>query len=201
MRQKLFAALMIFPLLLAACGKRGDEAKVTAFCAALQNQTVSCEAEVVSRLNDETETFALSCAESEQGSEITVRAPEMLSGVKAHVGADASLSFDGLVIPVPAEGLSPLTAVPILLDTLRHGHLDLVWREGETLTAQIIQTDDLAVRVYFSPDGLPAAASFIDRGAETITCTITQWTQSEKENSDEPDDSNLGGDQSQHPGA
>ena len=201
MRQKLFAALMIFPLLLAACGKRGDEAKVTAFCAALQNQTVSCEAEVVSRLNRESETFALSCAESEQGSEITVRAPEMLSGVKAHVGADASLSFDGLVIPVPAEGLSPLTAVPILLDALRHGHLDLVWREGETLTAQIIQADDLAVRVYFSPDGLPAAASFIDRGAETITCTITQWTQSEKENSDEPDDSNLGGDQSQHPGA
>ena len=201
MRQKLFAALMIFPLLLAACGKRGDEAKVTAFCAALQNQTVSCEAEVVSRLNGETETFALSCAESEQGSEITVRAPEMLSDVKAHVGADASLSFDGLVVPVPAEGLSPLSAVPILLDALRHGHLDLVWREGETLTAQIIQTDDLAVRVYFSPDGLPAAASFLDRGAETITCTITQWTQSEKENSDEPDDSNLGGDQSQHPGA
>ena len=71
----------------------------------------------------------------------------------------------------------------------------------ETEIAQIIQTDDLAVRVYFSPEGLPAAASFIDRGAETITCTITQWTQSEKENFDEPDDSNLGGDQSQHPGA
>ena len=80
-------------------------------------------------------------------------------------------------------------------------HLDLVWREGDTLTAQFIQTDDLAVRVYFSPDGLPAAASFLDRGAETITCTITHWTQSDKENSDEPDDSNLGGDQSQHPGA
>ena len=201
MRQRRFAALLILPLLLAACGARGDEAKVTAFCAALQTQTVSCEAELVSRLNCETETFALSCAESEQGSEIAVRAPEMLSGVTARVGTDATLSFDGLVIPVPAEGLSPLSAVPTLLDALRHGHLDLVWREGDTLTAQLIQNDDLAVRVYFSPDGLPAAASFLDRGTETITCTITQWTQSEKENSDEPDDSNLGGDQSQHPGA
>ena len=201
MRQRLFAALMILPLLLAACGASGDEEKVTAFCDTLQNQTVSCEAEILSRIGGESETFALSCAESEQGSEITLRAPETLSGVTAHVGADASLSFDGLVIPVPAEGLSPLSAVPTLLNALRRGHLDLVWREGDTLTAQIIQTDDLAVRVYFSPEGLPAAASFIDRGTETITCTITQWTQSEKENSDEPDDSNLGGDQSQHPGA
>ena len=201
MRQKLFAALMILPLLLTACGGSGDEANVTAFCAALQNQTVACEAEVISRIGGETETFALSCAESEQGTEIAVTAPEALSGVTACVSADASLAFDGLVIPVPAERLSPLNAVPVLLDALRHGHLDLVWREGETLTAQIIQNDDLAVRVYFSPDGLPAAASFIDRGAETITCTITQWTQSDKENPDESDDSNLGGDQSQHPGA
>ena len=201
MRQSCFAALMILPLLLTACGGRGDEANVTAFCAALQNQTVSCEAEVISRIGGETETFALSCAESEQGTEIAVTAPEALSGVTARVGADASLAFDGLVIPVPAERLSPLNAVPVLLDALRRGHLDLVWREGETLTAQIIQNDDLAVRVYFSPDGLPAAASFIDRGAETITCTIMQWTQSDKENPDESDDSNLGGDQSQHPGA
>ena len=201
MRQRLFAALMILPLLLTACGERGDEAKVTAFCAALQSQAIQCEAELVSRLNDETETFTLSCEESAQGSEIAVRAPEALSGVTAHVGADASLAFDGLVIPVPAEGLSPLSAVPILLDALRHGHIDLVWREGETLTAQIIPNDDLAVRVYFSPDGIPAAASFLDRGTETITCTITQWAQSDKENPDESDDSNLGGDQSQHPGA
>ncbi len=201
MQQRLFAALMIFPILLAACGASGDESKVTDFCEALQNQTVSCEAEILSRVGGESETFTLACAESEQGSELTLLAPETLSGVTAHVGADASLSFDGLVIPVPAEGLSPLTAVPVLLDALRCGHLDLVWREGDALTAQFIQTDDLAVRVYFSPDGLPAAASLIEGGAETITCTITQWTQSDKENSDEPDDSNLGGDQSQHPGA
>ena len=95
MRQRLFAALMIFPLLLAACGASGDEEKVTAFCDTLQNQTVSCEAEILSRIGGESETFALSCAESEQGSEIAVRAPELLSGVTAHVGADASLSFDG----------------------------------------------------------------------------------------------------------
>ena len=104
-------------------------------------------------------------------------------------------------MPVSAEGPSPLSAVPLLLDALRHGHLDLVWREGETLTAQLIPNDDLAVRVYFSPDGHPAAASLIDRGTETITLTITQWTQSDKENSYEPDNPNLGGDQSQHPGA
>ena len=201
MRQRRFAALLILPLLLAACGGSGDEEAVTAFCAALQNQTVSCEAEIVSRLDGETEAFTLACSESQQGCEIEVRAPELLSGVTAHVSADASLSFDGLVVPVSAEGPSPLSAVPLLLDALRHGHLDLVWREGETLTAQLIPNDDLAVRVYFSPDGHPAAASLIDRGMETITLTITQWTQSDKENPYEPDNPNLGGDQSQHPGA
>lgn len=200
MRQRRFAALMIFPLLLAACGGAGDEQTVTAFCTGLQSQTVSCEAEVLSRVGGESETFTLACVESGEGTEITVRAPEVLSGVTAHVGADASLSFDGLAIPVPTEGLSPLSAVPLLLDTLRHAHLDLVWREGEALTAQLIRSDDLAVRVYFSPEGLPVAASFIEDGTETITCTILQWTQNPKEHPYEPDDSNLGGDQSQHPG-
>lgn len=200
MRQSFFAALMIFPLLLAGCGG-GDESEVAAFCAALQTQTVSCEAELVSRRSGETETFTITCAEDGAGAALQILAPESLSGVTARVDQDAALSFDGVVVPVPAEGVSPLTAVPLVIDAMRHGHLDLVWREGEGLTAQFIQSDDLAVRVYFSPGGVPAAASLIERGAETVTCAFPQWTQTEKENPHESDDPNLGGDQSQHPGA
>lgn len=205
MRQKLLAALMILSLLLTACGGSGDESKVTAFCAALAESAVTCEAEVTAVYDDESESFTLSCAERADGAELAVLAPELLKGVTARMGRDTVLQFDGLVLPVPLgpDDVSPLAAIPLILETMRTGHLDLVWREGDTLAAQFIPRDDLALRVFFSAEDLPTHAELIQNGTTVVRCDFTQWnqTETEKEVPYESDDPNLGGDQSRHPGA
>lgn len=204
MRQRLFAALLILSLLPAGCGAGGDAKRAEAFRAKLEAASVVCEAEVTAVSERETGTFTLSCAESAQGAEIAVLKPELLRGVTAHTEAgSASLAFDGIVIPVPtAPGdVSPLLGLPLLLEALRDGCLDLVWREGDRLTAQYLLDDELAVRVYFAAEMCPADAEIISAGRRAVTLHITKWEQTEKEASYEQNDPDMGGDQSQHPGA
>ena len=204
MRQMIVAALMICSLPLAACGKGGDEALFESFRDGLGALQIVCEADVTSDYGGETETFTLACTEAADGFDLAVRAPEMLSGVTASVNADSTeLRFDGLVVPVPErpDGVSPLLALPAMLTALRDGHIDLCWREGDLLAVQLVLEDDLAVRVLFDGAMLPVSGEVIAENETAARCTINQWTPTEREESHEPDDSNLGGDQSQHPGA
>ena len=204
MRRKHPAVLLILLLLLSACGSAGDENRVAAFRDALEQSAVTCEAEVTAVWEDAQESFTLSCTETADGAQIAVLAPKLLSGVTAEIsGKDAALSFDGLVVPTPLRpgGVSALAALPTVITALRTGHLDLVWREGDALAAQLILRDDLAVRVFFTAEDVPAYAELILNGETAARCVITQWNSSAKEDLNESHDSNLGGDQSQDPGA
>lgn len=201
MRKHTVAALLILSLLLAGCAAGGDEADVEAIRAQLDGTAVTCEAEVTAFFEDETETFTLSCAETDEGPIVTVLEPELISGVTARVTAEGELRFDGLVLPLCGQdGVSALSALPALIDHLRGAHLDLAWREGDALAAQLISDDDTALRVWFSPEGVPAAAEMLVRGETAVRCTVTKWNMTEKEETHESHDSNVGGDQSQHPG-
>lgn len=202
MRRTWFAALLIPTLLLTACGG-GDEHHIEALRDTLAQSAITCEAEVTAVCDGETDDYILRCAESAEGYAVTVLSPERIEGVQATVGENLAVAFDGLVLPLPLDPaqLSPLTALPALLSGLRQAHLDLVWREGDDLVLQLIPRDDLALRVYLSPEDQPLYAELIQDGQTAVRCTVTQWSLQTKEVPYESDDPNLGGDQSQHPGA
>ena len=202
MRQIVVAALLILSLLAAGCAAAGDDNRIEATRQQLEESTVECEAEVTAYFGDEAETYTLACAETAEESVVTVLAPELLSGVSARLGADGALCFDGLVLPLRgSDGVSALSALPMTLSILRTAHLDLVWREGETLAAQFLPEDDLALRAYFTPEGGLVSAELIADGKTAVRCAVTKWNLTEKEETHESDNPNLGGDQSQHPGA
>lgn len=202
MRQMLVAALLTLSLGLAGCTAAGDENRIDAIRQQLEGSTVECEAEITACIGEETDSFTLSCAETEEGPVITVLSPELLSGVTARPGPDGELRFDGLVVPLrKAEGVSALSALPMTLSILRSAHLDLVWREGDALTAQFLPEDDLALRAYFTPEDTLSSAELIADGKTAVRLRVTKWNLTEKEVPYESDDPNLGGDQSQHPGA
>ena len=202
MRQAFVAALLILSLGLAGCAAAGDENRIDAIRRRLETSTVEYEAEVTAFIGEETDSFTLSCAETAEGPVVTVLSPEMLSGVTARLGPDGELRFDGLAVPLrETEGVSALSALPMALSILRSAHLDLVWREGDTLTAQFISEDDLALRASFTPEDALSAAEFIADGKTAVRLRVTKWNLTEKEVPYESDDPNLGGDQSQHPGA
>lgn len=181
---------------LSACGAEREEARFDAFRAALTDAAVSVTAEVTARDGEDVTTFTLSCTETDAGCDIEVLAPEQIQGVRAHVASgEAQLQFDDLILPMPQAQnvVSPLMALPMVLQAARTGHLDLVWQE-DGLVCQLVPNDDTAVRVCLNEDNMPTAAE-VDVGGHTcVFCTITAWS-TEKSDLHESNDTNLGGDQ------
>lgn len=82
-------------------------------------------------------------------STVEVLAPELIAGVKAIVGEDFSLSYEGEVLniaPLTEEELSPAACLPRLLDALRSGWLleenRETWEETECLRLVVDQSGD-----------------------------------------------------------
>ena len=190
----ILSCLCFLPL--AACSAEREEARFDAFRASLEDKAVTVTAEVTARDGEELSAFTLRCAETQAGCEIEVLSPEEIAGVTATLDeGETKLQFDGLILPMPQaqDTVSPLMALPLVLQAARTGHVDLVW-EADGLAAQLITDDDTAVRITFDENDLPASAE-IDVGGKTcVFCTITAWD-AETRDSNESNDTNLGGDQ------
>ena len=176
-------------LLLSACGAKREEARFDAFRKTLADAAVTVTAEVTARDGDEATTFTLRCAEAQEGCDIEVLAPQEIAGVRAHVDANnVEMRFDDLILPMPQnkDAVSPLMALPLVLEAARTGHLDLVWEE-DALVCQLIARDNVAVRLYLNADGTPTAAEIDMDGHTNVFCTVTEWStaQNEVHNSDQ----------------
>ena len=171
-----FLCLALLPL--SACGAKREEARFDAFRKTLQDAAVTVTAEVTARDGDEATAFKLRCAEAEAGCDIEVLAPQEIAGVRAHVDADnVEMRFDDLILPMPQnkDTVSPLMALPLVLEAARTGHLDLIWEEN-ALVCQLIARDGVAVRLYLDADNTPTAAEIDVDGHTNVFCTITEWS-------------------------
>ena len=205
MRRGWIAALTISALLLAGCGSSGAEEQFDRFRQSLETSgSVTVTAEVTAVSDEDVLSYTLSCAEVEDGYDIAVTGPELLSGVRAHLQQnDATLEFDNIVIPMGSlndNGLSPLTALPCILEAARSGYADLVWTEGGRLTAQLVLDDATTVRLHLNDALTPVSTEVAVEDATVIQCSIITWQQNERGTQYESDDPNLGGDQSQQSG-
>ena len=188
------SVLCVLPL--AGCGAEREEAQFEDFRASLTDAAVTVTAEVTARDGDDVTAFTLRCAETPDGCDVEVLAPEALAGVRAHVTEDgAEMTFEDLILPMPqaAGAVSPLQALPLVLRAARTGHLDLVWQE-DGLVCQLIPDDATAVRLYLNKDHTPTAAEIDVDGHTSVFCAVTAWS-AEKSDLHESNDTDLGGDQ------
>ena len=182
MQRKAIAALMISLLLLSACGRGAGEQKFEAFRDTLTGQLVTTAAQVRVQRGD------------------TVTAPEQAAGVTAHLRDGAStLAFDDIILPagdLNGAGLTPLTALPYVVEAIRSGYVDLTWTEDGLQVVQLITDDHTAVRLYL--DGtVPQCAELSVDDTLCLRCTIENWNLEQGSTNDESQDQNLGRDQSQ----
>ena len=182
MQRKAIAALMISLLLLSACGRGAGEQKFEAFRDTLTGQLVATTAQVRVQRGD------------------TVTAPEQAAGVTAHLRDGAStLAFDDIILPagdLNGAGLTPLTALPYVVESIRSGYVDLTWTEDGLQVVQLITDDHTAVRLYL--DGtVPQCAELSVDDTLCLRCTIENWNLEQGSTNDESQDQNMGRDQSQ----
>ena len=195
MQRKAIAALMISLLLLSACGHGAGERSFQTFRDTLTGSLVTVTAQVHADYGDTVADYTLTCRELADGYDLTVIAPETAEGVGAHLRrGESTLTFDDILLPagdLNAAGLTPLTALPYVVDAIRSGYVDLTWQEGGLQVVQLITDDHTVVRLYL--DGtVPQCAELSVDERSCLYCTVEQWNLEQGSTNDESQNSNMG---------
>ena len=135
MKKLCLLTLLALSLLLAACGKdRAFKSEYESFSKELASaEAVSFTANVRAEYEHKTARFALSYTGDESGAVVTILAPELISGISARVSPDGtSLEYGEISLDtgsLDSHGLSPMSALPVMMRALKSGHLDSYWTE------------------------------------------------------------------------
>ncbi|MEY8403677.1 hypothetical protein AALA54_10110 [Oscillospiraceae bacterium 44-34] len=130
MRKRLLCVLMM-TLLLAGCGQTGgNEAEELALSIrgeylAMDNCTV--QAAITADYGQRVYEYEMAVAVGEEETVLTLSAPETVAGLTARLtGEENLLEFDGVSVetgPLDENGLTPVSAVPALLEAARSGYI------------------------------------------------------------------------------
>lgn len=181
MKRVIIPALMLS--LLCACGGHSEGTDTEFQNWANTVQSVGCAATVTMTQNEETAEFELNCEYTEDESSVNILAPESLTGISAsRKDSETQLEYDGLILSLgELGGVTPASALPVLIDTIRSGHVQLCYTEYsddvELLVAQIIAAEDLTAHVWLHRETMtPLRAEFESDGVVGIKLVITDWT-------------------------
>jgi len=175
-------------LFLTACGgKSGTDSlaeEIKKEYSGIENMTliVSVRADYGSRVYD----YKLRCEVDNDEMVIEVVEPEGIKGLKAHVTENGiGLEYEGTTLDTGelfGKGLSPLEAIPLMIDAWKSGYIT------ETRSEKVDQTDTIAVTFDLKPAGsekdlthtvwfdkenhLPVKAELIYGGYRIIDCVF-----------------------------
>lgn len=182
MKRLCLPLLLIFCLLLSGCGTGASKKQYEQFSQELSSQSsLSFTAQLRAEYEDKTVEFTLGYEMDENGQTVTVLAPELIAGVKARISAGkTALEFDSVSLDtgeLDRYGLTPMSALPLLVDAMRSGHLDSCWQEDGKSVYQLILNDHLSASVWFETESMtPVRAELMSEGRVTVCCEISEWT-------------------------
>ena len=118
-------------LLLAGCGKAGgNEAEELALAIRgeyLAMEGCAAQVSVTADYGQRVYQYELALEEAGEEAVLTLSAPDTVAGLTARLsGEDSFLEFDGVSVetgPLDGEGLTPVSAVPALLEAARSGYI------------------------------------------------------------------------------
>ena len=157
MRIRLFCVLMT-TLLLTGCGKAGgsgaEELALTIRGEYLAMEHCALQAAVTADYGQRVYQYEMAAAVTGQETVLTLSAPETVAGLTARItGEDSRLEFDGVCVetgPLDGNGLTPVSALPALLEAARSGYM----------TACALEEDGAVLRVDCGdPSGSPGTGS------------------------------------------
>ena len=177
MRQAALLALMISLALLCGCTAAGSGEED--FCqwreSFLSAESRAIYAEVTA-LSEESETvFLLRLESTAKEDKVEILAPEELSQVSAHIsGEDSTLCYDGAVLSLggaAAQRISPMMALPMLMDFLREGHFESSWsetlEEAEVLVTELEDAKGRKMQLFQDKENMQPRFASIRSGDET----------------------------------
>ena len=164
-------------LLLPSCGgmeekNQAEELALTIRGEYLALERLSASMDVTADYGARVYDFALTAAVSGEETVLTLTEPEWAAGLTARItGEEGKLEYDSLILetgPLDGEDLSPMSALPQLLEAARSGYMagcSLEEGEGRETT------------LWFDPDthALVEGEISVD-GLRVIRCAISEFT-------------------------
>lgn len=181
MKRRLLPLLLTVCMLLSGCGSGAAEKRFSSFSESLsQQKSLSFSADLRAEYPDRTLSFTLDYNQDADGQTIRVQKPERIAGIQAHLAPDSeTLEFNGLILetgPLDPYGLSPMNALPKLVDALCSGHLESHWEENGSSVFHLVLDDHLSASVWFEPEQMvPYYAELQSDEIVHVFCTISNW--------------------------
>ncbi len=193
MRRWSFCAPMIaLCLLLTGCGRGEGPAEDPAQTIRTEYSALaSCTgiAEITADYGQRVYDFTLDFSVADGETTLTITAPEEVAGVTARIAAgETRLEYDGVMLEtglLSQDGLSPVSALPVMLSYARSGFSDQ-WGQEEAEEETLLRVDyrDAAetpgcgteASLWFHPEGhgLARGELMVD-GYRVITCVFTEF--------------------------
>lgn len=181
MKKTAIAALaLVLTLLLCACSGT-DEAGFSEFKQSLSSASeLSFTARLRAEYENKTESFVLEFYKSADTCTVEVTEPEIIKGIRAHIDADSDrLEYDGIILDVGKltdDGLTPMSALPVLIDSLPDALLVSAFTEGDMLCALLSPEEGLLIKLWLMNDTLtPVSAEMNVDGVSVIFADIENW--------------------------
>lgn len=138
--RKLLICVPMMTLLLTACagGMREEEKLALAIRGEyLAAEGVTASAGITADYGRRVCTYQMEVESAGEEMRLTVTAPDEIAGVTARItGKDSRLEFEDLSVdtgPLDPQGLTPVSAIPALLEAARSGYLRICAFEGDLL--------------------------------------------------------------------
>jgi len=179
MSKSCFCVLMIPLLLLTGCQEWQGKQTFAGFREKLlASQGVQTELSLHCDMGQSVGEYELCVSSDDEGYTVAVLEPELIAGVEVRFDAlGAEISCDGVRLSVgTVAGLTPVTAVPAMLKSMRWGYEELLWREEDMTAARLWLDDGAVMTLWLSEDAVPLWAEIRDEtGAAVMTCTFHTW--------------------------
>lgn len=176
--KRFYPLLLSLCLLLTGCQRKDIEARFNTFSEGLGY--VSFTANVRAEYEDKTARFTLSYDEDSEGGTVTVLAPELIKGIKAHVAPGGTqLKYESVVLDTGALdnfGLSPLSSLPLMVQAMRCAHLDTFRVENSQLALELQPEDETKCTLWFEEESMtPLRAEIASGGRVRVYIEISDW--------------------------
>lgn len=180
--RKILLPIVICLVMLCGCGNNA-EASFNQFVLQVgAADEIEFTAKVRAEYADKTAEFKLDYEQDENGAEIEIVEPELVAGIKAHVAPESTmLEYDGVILDIGMltdSDLSPMSALPMLANAMRDGHVDIVWTEDDMLAARLIPSDDITVTLWLNSELTPINAEISYKESTVVFIEISDWEMS-----------------------
>lgn len=183
MRKLTPSVLMMTLLLLTGCGER--EARLEQSFASFREavtmaEHISATVELTVSSGSAAADYTLQVEYDGQTTELEILQPELLAGVKAVAKqGQAEIAYESVRLgagPIDQDGLTPVSAVPAILDAMQSGYRELIWWEEPYIAARLHIGETSVLTLWLEEDTLtPVTAEIASGGLTVLTCTFTHW--------------------------